>query len=246
MGDVQLLTGFGVLLSGVIPLQTYLSAYHWEIIVRLAWFSSSTHAACLTALRRYFHENQTQRNWRLVLMVLLLVAVIVSLLPTAYFNWQQWAEEGSAATPSSNARCFFDSNMIPKLWCFPGCWRSDGTQRRCDGMQDSKHAQSTTAYESYILSILILLVSFTTRVVKVTKTLSGISRSYLRESFSRLYLRLLHRVSRHYQQHSIESITRALWSIFRPLDLLLGGYLTAKFYADVISSELFDVSLKAT
>jgi len=247
MCDIQLLTGFGILLSGVISLQTYISAYHWEVIVHLAWFSNLTHAACLTALRRYLYENQAQRNWRLVLMALLFAALVVSILPTAYFNWSYESDEGSAAVASSNARCFFDRTTIPKLWCPPlYCFLdpAPGGNRweRCKRLYNSDFAEATTAYESHIFSILMLAVTFTTRAVKTTKTLSAASRSYLRESVSRSYLSLLTKVSKQHQRLPNASITRKLWSIFRPLDLLIGIYLTGKLYADLLSSELFDVS----
>lgn len=241
MCDIQLLTGFGILLSGIIQLQTYISAFHWQRIVHLAWFSNLTHAACLTALRRYLYENQAQRNWRVVLMAFLLVALVISILPTAYFNWSQQQGEGSAAIASANARCFFDRNIVPELWCPPWhCWGR--SLHDCEQLHQPKSAKATTAYESHILSILILFVTFTTRALKVTKTLSCATKTHIRDSVGRSYLLLLDKVNKRYQRLPSRSIPKRLWSIFRPLDLLLGVYLTGKLYSDLISSELFDAS----
>lgn len=244
MCDIQMLTGFGILLSGVIQLRTYISAYHWQTIVYLAWFSNLTHAACLTALRRYLYGNQAQRNWRLVLMACLLASLVISILPTAYFNWshRRLELEGSAAFPSSNARCFFDRTRIPKLWCPPRDCLTGHSTFHCEQLRQSKYAKATTAYESHILSILILVVAFTTRAVKVTKTLSYATRTRLRDSVSRSYLLLLTKLNKRYQRLPSRSILKRLGSIFRPVDLLMGIYLTGKLYSDLISSELFDVS----
>lgn len=239
-----MLTGFGILLSGVIQLRTYISAYHWQTIVYLAWFSNLTHAACLPTLRRYLYRNQARRNWRLVLMTFLLAALVMSILPTAYFNWshQRLELQGSAAFPSSNARCFFDRTRIPKLWCPPRDCLSGYSTDDCEQLRHSKYAKATTAYESHMLSILILVVTFTTRAVKVTKTLSYATRTRLPDSVSRSYLLLLTKLNKRYQQLPGRSISRRLWSIIRPLDLLMGVHLTGKLYFDLISSELFDVS----
>lgn len=53
MSDFQLITGLAILISGFTQLQTGISAYHWQRLVQLAWFSSVTHLCCLTALRDY-------------------------------------------------------------------------------------------------------------------------------------------------------------------------------------------------
>ncbi|KAK3897027.1 hypothetical protein C8A05DRAFT_20128, partial [Staphylotrichum tortipilum] len=65
MYGVQLFTGIGILLAGYIGMSCT-SAYHWQLLVYLAWFSNLTHIACLTALRRYLYQHQSARNWRLL------------------------------------------------------------------------------------------------------------------------------------------------------------------------------------
>lgn len=79
MCDIQILTGLGVLLSGFIGLNCYVSAYHWQLSIYLAWFSNITHTASLSSLRTYLYRNQTERNYRTGLMLLLLVRLIAAL-----------------------------------------------------------------------------------------------------------------------------------------------------------------------
>lgn len=85
--DIQVFTGIAILISGFISLSTGISAYHWQIIAYLAWFSSITHLSGLTVLRN--HEYHLQRNTkvRLVLMFVLLTLLIVASIPTGYFSW---------------------------------------------------------------------------------------------------------------------------------------------------------------
>ncbi|KAG7004937.1 hypothetical protein G7Y79_00022g051580 [Physcia stellaris] len=52
--DTQVVTGMAILLTGYIQLPSGISSYHWQVIVDLAWFSTLSHLATLTALRGYF------------------------------------------------------------------------------------------------------------------------------------------------------------------------------------------------
>ncbi|KAK3682974.1 hypothetical protein B0T22DRAFT_445128 [Podospora appendiculata] len=52
----------GILFSAYLDLASNLSAYHWQLVVYLAWFANLTHIACLTLLRGYLYEHQRERN----------------------------------------------------------------------------------------------------------------------------------------------------------------------------------------
>ena len=104
MSDLQLLTGLGILISGYSELRCYVSAYHWKLIVYLAWSSHVTHIACLTAMRSYLHRHKWERLWRLSLMGVTCVMLISAIVPTAFFNWEGEGLERSGARPASNAR----------------------------------------------------------------------------------------------------------------------------------------------
>ncbi|KAK3998185.1 hypothetical protein QBC44DRAFT_363714 [Cladorrhinum sp. PSN332] len=71
MRDIQILTGLGILLSRYIGLSCYVSAYHWQLVVDLAWLSNLTHVACITVLRGYLHHHPQERKFRLFGMTVL-------------------------------------------------------------------------------------------------------------------------------------------------------------------------------
>ena len=100
--DQQLVTGIALLASGYSQLSYGLSAYHWQIVAYLAWFSSVTHMATLTALRQYFRDHPALRFWRSMLMVLTVLMLVLALLPTGS-GW--WYPEFKA--PGIPAICYF-------------------------------------------------------------------------------------------------------------------------------------------
>ncbi|KAF3033304.1 hypothetical protein E8E12_000501 [Didymella heteroderae] len=88
MSDFQLITGLSILISGFTQLDTGISAYHWQRLVQLAWFSSITHLCCLTALRNYFRRNTLGYSWRLPGMIILIVMLVIALIPTGHYTWE--------------------------------------------------------------------------------------------------------------------------------------------------------------
>lgn len=84
--DAQSFTGIGLLVSGYIILDSGISAYHWQIIVYLAWLANLTHMSGLTLLRKHLRAHPRQRNWRLLCMATLLALLLVAEIPTAFFN----------------------------------------------------------------------------------------------------------------------------------------------------------------
>lgn len=245
--DIQLLTGLGILLSGFIGLSCYVSAYHWQLIVYLAWFSNLTHAACLSSLRTYLYKHQTERNWRLALMLLLLTGLVTALIPTAYFNWEStksddwwYIHESSITNTSANARCFFNQIAAKAAWI--DICAQTLSNSACSLEFDS--AQGTTAYETQILSLILLLFNFITRFSKVFRTLSHFSRRNIRDKIGHLGLSMIDATTSLYRRSysSSHPIIRYILAIFRPLDIILAAYLLMKLYADILSSELSDVS----
>src|SRR5947207_386718 len=112
MSDLQIVTGFSIIISGFIQLHCGISAYHWQILVYLAWFSSLTHLTCLTVLRNYLFNNPGQRLWRWVAMGVIIVMLVVALYPTGSFDWVGNSTFSIPADqlqppPSSYAICFF-------------------------------------------------------------------------------------------------------------------------------------------
>lgn len=147
MSDVQIFTGLAILIGGFVSLcpsttqPNGIPAYHWHILVRLAWFSTITHQGTLFLMQKYFQERRWQRTVRLLLMYALLISLIIAMLPTVSFNWytkrfsvyvdgppddkglipQEWLVtystfEKSAAQPGSPTLCYFDISSADDLY----------------------------------------------------------------------------------------------------------------------------------
>lgn len=107
MSDLQLITGLAIIVSGFAQLRCGISAYHWQRIVQLAWFSSITHLCCLTFLRDYLHQHKSAQVWRIPGMVALVVMVIAALVPTAHYAWElDDTMDLSRPLPYDHAICF--------------------------------------------------------------------------------------------------------------------------------------------
>jgi len=190
MCDIQILTGIGILLSGYIGLSCYISAYHWQLAVYLAWFSNITHVACLTVLRGYLHLHAWERNIRMVCMATLCVALIISMAPTAYFAWAD--SNFSATMPSTNARCFFHP----------------ATQK---AISEEIPYESETALEMTVVSILLLFFNFASRSIKLVKPWADGLRNKVRQNTRRRYMRWLARRSNGSDDESIHGERIAIY-----------------------------------
>lgn len=85
LSDQQLVVGIAILLACFVNwCQT--SVYELNVVVSLAWFSSSTHLATLDVLRIYFQRNHVVRNWRMIGIVVLLQLLIAGLLLAEYYS----------------------------------------------------------------------------------------------------------------------------------------------------------------
>lgn len=101
-----MVTGIAILASGYSQLHCSLSVYHWQIIVYLAWFSSLTHLATLTFLRKHIHGSGKLRFLRVALMTVLVLLLAMALVPTGS---ECWYHIGNAfETLGRPARCCFD------------------------------------------------------------------------------------------------------------------------------------------
>ncbi|KAH7324627.1 hypothetical protein B0I35DRAFT_406413 [Stachybotrys elegans] len=237
IGDLQLLTGLGILLSGYSQLRCYISAYHWQLIAYLAWFSNLTHVACLIVLRKYLYENQFERHFRLGLMIILWVGLIVAFVPTTSFNWVV-NNEPTAALPASDARCFFDVRLANTIHDEKGCIHLSQLpwflRKACDAEDAVPYPRtSTSAYESAVITIVLVVFSFFTRSIKLLRTLSTGTKTLVRGTVSRWFTSACIRSSlrsKHLFAYKIH--VAHFWAAV---------YLTGKLYADLLSSDTSDV-----
>lgn len=233
----QLLTGLVLLLSGWISLHN-ISAYHWQLIVYFAWFANVTHVCCLVVLRGYFHQNPGDRGWRLVLMTILWVGLIVAMGPTFWFNWIAEPIEESASRPASNARCFYTASIAQHMFAERACENLQAEYQfrlqndllgkldaqTCTGLK----VQDTQAFSTALLSILLAIFSFPSRMIKLTKTSSNFTKHVVRGKGSRWITR---RIS--------SLLGRGSYDV---ASLMISLYFFGKISADILSSELSDVS----
>ena len=151
--DQQIVTGIALLASGYAQLSCGLSAYHWQMIVYLAWFSSLTHLTTLTVLRQYFRENQTARLWRAILMLIMVTMLGIALLPTG----DVWWFEDYLRLP---ALCYFKRLMV----------------------RSPEERFSFNAFQTLpmLISILVLFSGYLTRLIKISKHATAFTRLWIR------------------------------------------------------------------
>lgn len=110
--DQQIVTGIAICIAGFIGLHGRISVYHFQIVIMLAWMSSSVHLSALTMLGGYFRKKPALLGWRIVGMLVLLVLLLVALVPTASNLWAIWwgPDQKSHDVTTSwaiPAKCFF-------------------------------------------------------------------------------------------------------------------------------------------
>ena len=71
LSDQQLVTGLAVLIAGFYKRCT-MSAYHFGIVISLAWLSSTVHLSTLVVLRDYFLQRPFLRSFKVVGMLSML------------------------------------------------------------------------------------------------------------------------------------------------------------------------------
>lgn len=100
LSDQQLVTGFALLVAGYYEMMNNdLPIHYWQIVVYLAWLSSSVHIASLTLLRDVLSKNTKLRNLRVAGMVALLALLIAAMWPTRY--------EDVLSVPAIPSKCYW-------------------------------------------------------------------------------------------------------------------------------------------
>ncbi|KAF4981581.1 hypothetical protein FZEAL_2647 [Fusarium zealandicum] len=221
MCDIQIVTGFGVLISGFANLHNGISAYHFQLVVLVAWFSHVTHIAGLTVLRQYLYSRPVERLARALAMGLLLVMLITALVPTVYFNWALEEKEGSAGLPGSSARCFYD---IPQA----NRWHESSTKRSLAG---------THACQSVVVSVLLISLSFTTRMIKLHHASKNLAMSCRKRASETWVKFILWSIPDQTSSNAERAEERAEYMIHAKVAIML----SARLYSDLLASVLSDV-----
>ncbi|EQB59518.1 hypothetical protein CGLO_00076 [Colletotrichum gloeosporioides Cg-14] len=253
MCDIQLLTGFGILLSGYINLFIdTISAYHWYIIVYLVWFSNLTHVACMTVLRGHLHRHPTQRRWRLSLMFILWVGLLVAIGPTFWFDWMGTEEHLAWDVSTTNARCFYYPSIALNTMEWRACQASVELHKEKGNITytvDECVASDTwgptdipmeshLSFQTTMLSVILAIFTFLTRLVKMNRSWSFRTRMSILDKPINWYLvRTARQMSAQSKRPARSIITR-----MRNIGILLriSWGLMLYTYLDILSSELVD------
>ncbi|KAJ5952101.1 uncharacterized protein N7479_010514 [Penicillium vulpinum] len=213
MSDIQIITGLSILISGYVQLHQGISSFHWIVIVDLAWFSSLTHLACLTLLRNYLYNHSLQRTWRLVSMAVLVIFLTIALSFTGDYYWTSFK-----ILPDTTY--FVRNDMIDPAMCHL-----------------SFSPSSMMAYCGMIISILLIILGFVTRIIKLYKTISidGWGKARARISMQARHL-LSFAFTWCCSSGSRNSLKRTL--LYRPL---LTTFLVARLFLDGWSSMFLEV-----
>ena len=162
--DHQLVTGIALLISGYVQLPCDIDAYHWQILAYLVWFSSLTHLTTLTVLRQYFRETPAIRSWRAALMLVTMIMLSVALLPTGDDYWIVFWDP---AVPGSMlaglpVRCFYQRFASNHAFSHDGPYLEFTNER------------------VMVISILILILGYMTRIIKLSSRATDITIYWLR------------------------------------------------------------------
>lgn len=221
------------MISGFISLSTGISAYHWQIIAFLAWFSSITHLSGLTVLRSQPSSHQRNTTVRIVLMFVLLALLIVATVPTGYFSWadnefQGYPLDKKQRFMSSPAICYFNPNS--STW---DLWGSAAT---------GSSVTEAGSFQSMVGSELLLLTGFFTRAVKMSRTLSQRITRNIRHPLSRYSQRLLINISSNHEKHDQRGRRQCIWHVVIAQPCL-ALFISARIIADSYSSLFSEVSI---
>ncbi|KAK8069711.1 hypothetical protein PG994_006327 [Apiospora phragmitis] len=111
LSDQQIVTGIAIMGAGFQGLRARaLSAYHYQIVLYLAWMSSSVHLTAITVLASYLKRHRGVLAWRLTGMLVLFAMLVVGLVPTISNDWGifWWPGIDSDKTGwAIPARCFW-------------------------------------------------------------------------------------------------------------------------------------------
>ena len=215
--DQQLVTGIGILVSGYTQLPCSLSAYHWQVVVYLAWFSSLTHLTTLTALRAFFRSQPTLAYWRVFFMGCTIVLLGTALGSTGYIS-QIYSERTALAVP---ALCLFSTA----------------------GYNEASQSDSVSVVPFnglfVMLSLSFLFVSYVSRVVSLFTYTSTIAQLWLRTK-PKNSLKKFILSTRNRSKSSKGTTCRNLWATLAQIILTI--YVLLKVVFKIGQSMLWEVS----
>jgi hypothetical protein len=213
LSDTQLVTGLAFLIGGYSQLNCGISAYHWQIMVYVAWFSSFSFLSAMTFLEDYFQANQSLRIIRIFFMFVLGSFLIVALLPTGSHFWLNLLPEDGGFYPSLSAKCYYvqlvsgryNPGRGPKLW-------------------------------SMVVSILVIGISYLHSGIRLFDPTAEFTRKYFRAWPGSILKRSLYFLERRSTRRGIRA---ALW--FLPYLGVFAGFTCLRVLYDIVESMLLEI-----
>lgn len=154
--DTQIFTGIAILLDAFLQLRCGISTYHWQIAVDLAWFTSLSHFATLTSLRKYFRKRPKLAIWRVFFMGTNLILLMTAMAPTGYVDLRFRILDVMPVP----AKCLFTGHLP----------------------YTSYYSTFNSTFNKPLIALtyIFLLSSYVTRVIRLFKSLSEFARKWFR------------------------------------------------------------------
>ncbi|KAF2162916.1 hypothetical protein M409DRAFT_68893 [Zasmidium cellare ATCC 36951] len=204
LSDQQIVTGIAILAAGFNGLRLgNITVYHFQIIIYLAWMSSSVHLSALTILRPFMHFHRGVMVWRVIGMMVLFVMLIIALIPTVSNEWAVVTTQFDNGQPVVNAP--YSAFGVPAS-CFWGKIRGAGVN------PDS------------ILSFVVLFISYLWKMGGMFQPFRRKFARYLRNPIDRLLEKMLSKPAREYEHRGGQFwlwTFRGALAIYLPLEASL-------------------------
>jgi hypothetical protein len=213
LSDLDLVTGLGILLASYSQLDCGISAYHWQIMVFVAWFASFSFVSAMTFLEGYFQTNNSMRIIRVFFMIVLASLLIAALLPTGSSMWlNQYPDDDQGFYPSLSTACFYkELSMKSFLRRGPKVW-------------------------SMIFSVIIIAFSYIHCGVRLFDPTASTSRKYLRTLPGSYGKQLLHTIELRARSHVVMA---HVWHFFYLM--LYAGFISNRAFYDISESMLLEI-----
>lgn len=213
LSDTQLVTGLAILIAGYSQLNCGLSAYHWQMMVYIAWFSSFSFLSAMAFLEKYFQANHSLRIIRVCFMFILASLLIVALLPTGSHNWLNLLPGEGGFYPSLSAVCYF---------------KQIG--------QKTYNPRAGPKLLSMVVSILLAGGSYIHRGIRLFDPTAELTQKYLRTWPGQHLKRLLYVLERKITRNGIRA---GLWTILYLV--LFAGFTSVRAVYDISESMVVEI-----
>lgn len=215
LSDTQLVTGLAILIGGYSQLNEGISAYHWQIMIYVAWFSSFSFLSAMAFLEDYFQANQSLRIIRVFFMFILASFLIVALIPTGSDLWLN-LYRNIGFYPSLDAKCYYEQ-MVSK------------------GSKNYTAAGGIKLW-SMIVSIFVVAISYLHSGVRLFDPTANFTRRYIR-AWPGSYLK---RGLLYLERRSMRPGIRAsLWTLLYLL--VFGCFAALRAAYDIFESMLLEI-----